>query len=281
MMSKRLSGLVYHLVSLGLAVIFLLPLFWMVWLSLRPPGLALPRHIEWPPAPFSWGNYVRIFTLAPLGRYALNSLIVAGLAVPLTLLTASWAGFSMAQLGQRTRRGLMAFSIGLLMTPLTAIWLTRFLLVSWSGLVDSYLALLLPALMGSSPLFILLFYWNFRRLPAEMFESARLEGASALIIWGRVAFPLALPTAVAVGILTFLQYWNDFINPLLYLKSQRLYTLAVGLQQLQQMDRTNWPFLMAAAVVMTLPALALFFIVQRYFLQERGLEKLGGTNNAV
>jgi multiple sugar transport system permease protein len=76
------------------------------------------------------------------------------------------------------------------------------------------------------------------------------------------------PTIAAVGSLTFILYWNDFINPLIYLKTQSLYTLAVGLQQLQQLDRTNWPLLLAAALVMTLPVVALFFLTQRYYLQE-------------
>ena len=80
--------------------------------------------------------------------------------------------------------------------------------------------------------------------------------------------PLVRPTIAAVAVLTFILYWNDFINPLIYLKSQRLYTLAVGLQQLQQLDRTNWPLLLAAAVVMTLPVIVLFLLIQRYLLQQ-------------
>jgi multiple sugar transport system permease protein len=136
------------------------------------------------------------------------------------------------------------------------------------GWIDTYLALLAPALMGSSSLFVLLYYWAFRRLPREHFEAAWLEGAGVLHIWRRVGLPQARPTSAAVAVLTFILYWNDFINPLLFLKSQRLYTLAVGLQQLQQLDRTNWPLLLAGAVVMTLPVIVLFLVVQRYFFQE-------------
>jgi multiple sugar transport system permease protein len=262
----RCLSLANQCLSLAVAVIFLLPLVWMFLASLRPVGLPPPRGIELLPARPAWENYARIFELLPLGRYTFNSLFVSTLAVPLTLLTASWAGFSMAQLGARNRRRLLLLSVALLMTPVTALWLTRFVLVQWLGIFNSYAALLFPTLMGSSPLFILLFYWAFRSVPAETFESARLDGAGILAIWWKVALPLARPTTVTVSVLTFLLYWNDFINPLLYLKSQRLYTLAVGLQQLQQMDRTNWPLLMAAATVMTLPTLALFFFVQRYFL---------------
>lgn len=273
---KRTRAIAYHALSWAILLLFILPLVWMVSASLRQPGLAPPRTIEWIPNPVAWGNYARLFNLLPIGRYALNSLIVSTLAVPLTLLTASWAGFAMAQLSARGRERLMMFSLVVLMIPVTAVWLTRYVLFAWLGWVNSYLALLAPGLMGSSPLFILLFYWAFRRIPAELYEAARLEGAGAFSIWWRVALPLAGATLVAVGLLAFILYWSDFITPLLYLKSQSLYTLPVGLRQLQEMDRTNWPLLMAGSVMMTAPVIVLFLIVQRYFLQESRLAGIYG-----
>ena len=272
-----LSGrLGYHAVAILLALIFILPLVWIVSTSLRQVGLPPPRTIEWLPRPLAWQNYSQIFSLLPFSRYILNSLIVALVAVPFTLLTASWAGFAMSQLSTRARNHLLALSIGLLMVPITALWLTRFVLFSWLGLVDTFTLLVTPALMGSSPLFVLLFYWTFRRIPADLFASARLEGANALAIWRYVAFPLARATFVAVGLLSFLLYWNDFINPLLYLKSQERYTLAVGVQQLQQLDQNNWPLLMVGCVLMILPTLLLFFIGQRFFSQENRIVGIYG-----
>jgi multiple sugar transport system permease protein len=273
---KRVRTLAYHAISWLILVVFILPLIWMASASLRQPGLPPPRSIEWLPTPLAWDNYARLFDLLPIGRYALNSLIVSTLAVPLTLVTASWAGFAMAQLSARGRERMMTFSLVVLMIPVTAVWLTRYVLFAWLGLVDSYLALLAPGIMGSSPLFILLFYWAFRRIPAELYEAARLEGAGAFVIWRRVALPLAGATLVAVSLLAFILYWSDFITPLLYLKTQSLYTLPVGLRQLQEMDRTNWPLLMAGSVVMTAPVIALFLIVQRYFLQESRLAGIYG-----
>ena len=119
--------------------------------------------------------------------------------------------------------------------------------------------------MGSSPFFVLIFYWSFRRQPVVLFEAARLEGMGALGIWASIAMPLARPAIAAVSLLAFVQYWSDFINPLLYLKSDARYTLALGLRVLQQMDATNWPLLMAGAVVMMLPVLLLLFLLQRAF----------------
>jgi multiple sugar transport system permease protein len=258
----------YHLLAGLVSLLCLLPLLWMLAASLRQTGTPLPRTLDilpWPPA---WENYVRIFHIVPLGRYLLNSLFVVALAVPLTLLTASLAGFGMSQLPRKARTRLLVLSILLQMVPVTALWLTRFLLFSWIGLTNSHFALIAPALMGASPLFVLLFYWAFRRIPLEQYESARLDGATPLTAWRLVGLPQVRPALLAVGLLAFLFFWNDFINPLLYLKSTRLYTLPVGLMQLQELDKTNWPLLMAASALVTLPPVGVFLWLQRALLGE-------------
>lgn len=262
---RTIRTLSFHIVAISVAAVFVVPVLWVFAVSLRQPGLPPPRGIEWLPEPVSWSNYSRIFTLIPLGRFLANTVFIAGLAVPLTVLVASWAGFAMAQLPPRVRTILLILAVLLRMVPVTALWLTRFVLFTQLRLIDTPWALLAPVWMGSSPFFVLIFYWSFRRMPAALFESARLEGMGTLGIWARIAMPLAGPAITAVSVLTFVQYWSDFINPLLYLKSEQHYTLSVGLQVLQQMDTTNWPLMMAGAVVMMLPVLVLFFLVQRAF----------------
>lgn len=266
-----LKSNVRHLISITISLILILPLLWMLVGSFAETG-ASHRTLGEVLGTVSLGsmrdNYAEIFRIVPLARYFANSLLVSALGVSLTLLTASWAGFTMAQLPKGARRWMLGLSIVLLMTPVTALWLTRFLLFSWLGVSNSYLPLLAPALMGSSPLFILLFYWSFRRIPMEMFESAQLEGASPWHNWRLVALPQARAATLAVALLSFLFYWNDFINPLLYLRSQKLYTLALGLNQIRAMDQTNFPLLLAAALVMTLPALVVFLLAQKALLGE-------------
>jgi len=262
---RRLAGrLAEHAASLAVAFVFCLPLAWMVATSLRQPGLPPERLVDWLPNPPAWSNYLRIFEIVPLGAYTLNSLMVAAAAVIVTLLTASWAGLAMALASPRWRARWVALAIGLLLVPVGAVWLPRFVLFSWLRLTNTYGALLAPALMGSSPLFVLMFFWAYRRVPPEVFESARLDGAGPLAIWRWVALPLSAPTLAAVGVLTFWLYWSDFINPLLYLKSQSLYTLPIGVRQLQQLNRNNWPLLLAAAVVATLPAVLVFLGLQQF-----------------
>lgn len=261
-MLRRLS---FHTLASIVAGMFVIPLVWVASMSLRQIGLAPPHVLEWFPVMPAWSNYVRIFQIIPLWQYVLNSLIVAGLAVPLTVLVASWAGFAMAQLPAGVRYLLLGFAVLLRMVPVSAFWLPRFILFTKLGLIDTFLALLAPVWLGSSPFFVLLFYWSFRRMPQAQFDSARLDGMGALRIWAQIGMPNARAALVAVSVLTFAQYWSDFINPLLYLKSEQRYTLAVGLRVLQQMDATNWPLLMAGVMVLVVPIIALFLAVQHAF----------------
>ena len=130
---------------------FLVPGLWVVAASLRRPGLPPPATIEWLPDPVAWSNYARIFEVLPLARYLANSLLVTGLAVPLTVLVASWAGFAMAQLPARVRHALLALAVMVRMVPLTAVWLTRFLVLRELGLSDSMWALLAPVSIRLEP----------------------------------------------------------------------------------------------------------------------------------
>lgn len=266
-LARRLAR---HIPRALLAAAFVVPLLWVIAGSLRQAGLPPPREIEWLPQPIAWGNYARLFELVPLDRYALNSLLVVALAVPITVVTASWAGFALAQLSAEERTALLRLAIVLLMVPFTAVWLGRFLIFKQLGLIGSVWSLVAPAFMGTTPFFVLLYYWAFRRLPAALYEAARLDGAGALSVWLRVAFPLALPATLAVAVLTFAVYWGDFISPLLFLKSPAGYTLPIGLQLLQQMDRTNFPLLLAASVVMIGPVVAVFLVLQAFLRGESG-----------
>jgi multiple sugar transport system permease protein len=255
----------FTLIQATAAVIFLLPLVWMVAASLHPPGAALPTTIQLWPADLSLANYGRAWRLVPLGRFMFNSILVVAVAVPLTLITGSWAGLGMALLPRASQRRWVIVSLAVLMVPGIALWSTRFLLYRYLGWFDSIWALIAPAWMGTSPFFVLMFYRAFRRIPAAIYDAARLDGAGVLQMWWLVALPMVRPTAVGVALLTFIFYWGDFMTPLLYLRSEQQYTLPIALQLLQQLTRSEWSVLMAAAVWATLLPVGLFLLVQRYF----------------
>ncbi|MDP9370396.1 MAG: carbohydrate ABC transporter permease [Chloroflexota bacterium] len=273
---RRFRNLWRHAILLPISGLFLLPLVWMVTTSLRETGLPLSRTLEWLPQPIAWGNYPAIFEMLPLWSFAANSAFVVGVAVPVTIVVASWAGFAMAQLPQTWRLRLTALSFAALMVPLTAVWLTRFVLFERAGLTDTPWALIAPSVMGTSPFYVLLFLWTFLRVPNEIYEAARLDGAGALRIWAGIAMPLARPATLAVGVLAFVLYWSSFIDPLIYIQSTERQTLPFALQMLHQLDKSNWPLLMAGAVMVTAPVVLAFLLVQRAFLQEfRGQGWLG------
>jgi multiple sugar transport system permease protein len=269
--SARLRGLLFHLSGVLITLACLLPVYWMVVASLRQPGLPPPPSIEWWPAAAHWDNYAALFRVVPMGLYLRNSLIVVSLAVPLSVFVSALAGFALSQLGTLWRRRLVALSLALLLIPGMAVWTLRFYVLDSLGLVDSLWALIVPAVAGGSPLFILLFYWVCWRIPAELYETARLEGAGAWTVWWHVARPLIWPTTAAVAVLAFALFWGDFTTPVLYIFRPDLYTLPVGLQLVNQMDSTNLPLLMAGSLLMIAPVVLLFLGLQRLFLRDLSL----------
>lgn len=277
-MKHKVNWLLHHALGLSIMVLFLLPIFWIFTASLRQRGLPPPTTFEWWPSSATLENYPYIFQLLPMTRYIRNSLLVVGTAVPITVFTASIAGFAMSQEDDLWRRRLLIASIVLLMIPGASVWLFRFQILRWLGWIDTLWALIAPAFAASSPLYVLLFFWSYRRIPGEIFEAARIDGASAWLMWWQLARPLVRPTAVTIIILSFVMYWSDFVSPVLYIFRTDLYTLPIGLQLLKQLDPTNWSVLMAAAAVITLPVLILFIFLQRSFLSDRSISNLMEKN---
>ncbi len=244
---------------------FVLPLFFMLAGALRRPGLAPPDGFEWLPLIRTWSNYSFAGDIVPLGTYALNSLVVVAVAVPLTVLIASWAGFAIATAEPVTRKRLVVISIVALMVPLSALWVARAALYQAAGLIDTPLALIAPALMATTPFYVLIFALAYGRVPRNVYEAAELDGLSPLQIWARVAFPLAKPAAFAVAVLAFAWHWSNFTDALLYITTAERSTLPLGLRDLYSLEPTNHPILLAGAVLVTLPAVVAFLSAQRAF----------------
>jgi multiple sugar transport system permease protein len=239
-------------VAVALAsVLFALPLLLMLVAPLRMPGLPPPVGLSlWPDAP-SLQSFRDAFSLVPLGRSLLNSALVCAIAVPGLLLV-------------------------LAMVPMTAIWIPRFGFFNALGLVGTYVPLVAPALMGGNPLFVLLYFVAMRRIPLEMVEAARLEGAGLLRIWWLVVMPLVKPTSAAIALLAVVSFWGNFIDPLLYLRTEAHLTAPPMLHALELLGPTNWPVFLAGAVVVTLPVVVAFMVAQRFLSSlERGSGWLG------
>ena len=256
-----------HLPALLLSAVFVLPLWIMITGSLREPG-APPRGAELLPTSPSLESFSAAFELVDIPRYMVNSLIVVAVAVPLTVLVASWAGFAISRLGGRVATMATAASLVALMVPATALLVPRFALFRVLGLTDTFVPLWAPALIGTSPLYVLIYSWSFRRLPAELFDAARLEGLTPFAMWRRVAMPLARPVTVAVAVLAFVVTWGNFLDPLIYLFDQSKFTVPLGLRALSTLGPADTPLFLAGAVAATLPVVVAFLSAQRFFLHE-------------
>ncbi len=269
MVGRRGATVARSLAAAAVALLFLLPLAFMLLGSLRTPGLPPPLGPgELLPDRLEFGNYERAFELVDLGRATLNSLVVAAIAVPLGVLVASWAGFAISRLPARSANVLVGCSLVALMVPTTTLLVPRFTLFRELGLIDTYVPLVAPALLGMSPLYVLVYWLSFARLPVELFDAARLEGITPFSAWRRIAMPLVRPATAAVAVLAFITSWSSFFEPLVYLFDADLYTLPLRLKQLAQLDRSDYPLLLAGAVVATVPVLLAFAAAQRFFLGE-------------
>jgi len=248
------------------------PLLLLVAGSLRQPGLPPPPTPELLPDPVSTVGYARAVELGGLLRAGVNSVLVAAVAVPASVLVASLAGFAFAQLPRRLTGAAVVASLLALMVPATALLVPRFAIFRALGWTDTLVPLVAPALLGTSPLYALVYYLAFRALPADLYDACRIEDLSPVQTWWRVAMPLVRPVTAAVAALSFVLTWSNFLDPLVYTYDRNLFTLPIALRSLATLDMTNFPVFLAGAVLATLPALLIFGLAQTQFLhQQTGL----------
>ena len=250
---------------LVLSALFLVPLLVMVLGSLQRPLQPPPDGLDLWPSPVEWGNYASVSAFMPLGRLLLNSVVLVVVAVPVTVVVTSMAGLAIVTARGRTRRALLGLTVLMMLVPAAALWVPRVVLLRDLGLTDTRLTVALLALAGTTPFYVLLFALAFSRIPTSVLEAATLEGLSPYAVWHRIALPLARPAVVAVAALAFLYYWSTFMDPLTLVSSPDNWPLALGLRGLADMEAALYPVYLAAAVLVTAPALIVFAAAQRSF----------------
>lgn len=204
------------------------------------------------------------------------SLLVAAFAVPLSVLVASWAGFAMTRLSPRLARVVMGAALVALMVPVTALLVPRFALYRILHLTDTVVPLVAPALIATSPFYVLVYYVAFRAIPRDLYDAAVLADMSPYQLWRQVAMPLVRPVTAAVAALIFMLTWSSFLEPLVYIYDRDLFTMPLALRSLSTLDPADYPVLLAGSVLASIPALLLFAVAQRRFLhQYRGPGWLG------
>jgi len=266
----RVARLARTVGAVAVVLVFLPPLVLLVSGSLHEPGLPPPPAPDLLPRPASTAGYVAALDIGGLGRATLNSLVVAVIAVPVSVLVAAWAGFALTRLPRRTAVVVAAASLVALMVPATALLVPRFAVFRALGLTDTLVPLIAPALLATSPLYVLVYYLAYRALPPDLYDTCRICDLTPLQTWRRMAMPMVRPVTGALAALAFVLTWSNFLDPLAYVYDRELYTLPLALRSLSTLDPTNFPVFLAGAVIATLPALVVFAVAQHRFLRETG-----------
>lgn len=237
--------------------------------SLRPIGTTPPVSIDLVPPGAGLSNYGELLGNAMLRREALNSLLVAAIAVPLGTLVASLAGFAIARLPRRAALLLLGLTLVAAVVPASTLFVGRLVLFRIAGLTDSPVPLMAPALVGVSPLLVLLFAWSYHSVSADVYDLAREAGLGPFRTWWTVAMPIRLPVVGVAAAIAFMVSWGNLTDPLLYVYDERWYTLPLGLASLAQLPSTDHGLLLAAAVLAIVPVLVTAFLIQRFVSDRR------------
>ncbi|ATQ76535.1 sugar ABC transporter permease [Massilia violaceinigra] len=247
------------------ALVAMFPLLWMTSVSFMAPGEA--SHFPPPllPRQATLANYMELFSQAGIGRYFLNSLMLALAATMLSLAFNVGAGYAFAKLRFAGRERIFKLLLGALVIPGQVAMLPLFLIMKQMGLVNTYIGVLVPAAASIFGIFLVRQYAL--TIPDALLEAARLDGASEFRIFRSIVLPLLAPILVTLAIFSFLGSWNDFMWPLIVLTDKDLYTLPVALASLSREHVQDNEMMMAGSVLTILPVLLLFLVLQRYYIQ--------------
>lgn len=248
----------------------ILPLIWLIRSSLMTDGQVFSSPPEWIPNPWMFSNFTDLFAAQPFARYFLNSAIIVVLNIVGTLLSCSLAAFSFARTKWRGRNVVFGLTLTTLMLPYAVTLIPTFLMWSSLGAIDTFLPLIVPSFVGagaSAGFYIFLLRQFFLGIPYELDEAAYVDGASPWRVYWQIILPLSKPALSVVAVFAFVNTWNDFLGPLIYLNSQENFTIAVGLAGFSGAYTGQWSLLMAGATLALIPVLIVFALGQRYFIQ--------------
>lgn len=270
-------ALIWIVLVIG-AVVFMLPFIWMVSSSLKEEQAVFVYPPQLIPNPVMWSNYVQALTYKPFASYVFNTLIIVVLNEVAILLSASFVAYGFARIQFKGRDFWFAIVLASMMIPYAVLMIPQFIMFTRLGWIDTrlYLPLTVPVLFGGGGFNIFLLRQFFKGIPLDLADAARVDGCSEFGIYWRIMMPLAKPALATIAIFTFLGTWNDFLGPLLYIKSPEYFTVSIGLAAFRGVMRTRWDLLMAASTAMILPAVALFFAAQRYFIEGAAISGLKG-----
>ena len=267
-----------------LSITFLIPLFWMISTSLKAPADLV--GVKWIPERLAWENYRDAFSFGMWPQWTWNTIVITVMGVIGMVLSSSMVAYSFARLRWRARDTLFSLVLATMMLPGVVTMIPQFVLFAklpafgfmgskvWT---NTFLPLIVPAwTAGAFNVFLIRQFM--RGIPMELSDAAKIDGASEFRTMWDIIMPLAKPALATVAIFTFQGAWQDFMGPLLYLQSEKWYTLQLGLRQFEAAagGQPAWNWLMAASLLVMLPVLTVFLIFQRYFIEGISFSGMGG-----
>lgn len=222
--------------------------------------------IQWLPSKFNFDNFIEAFTKDNFTRYFLNSGIIVVINVAGAVLSSSFIAFGFSRLKFKGRNIWFALLLSTMMIPYTVLMIPQFLIWQAIGGYNTFLPLTIPCFFGNA-FNVFLVKQFMAGIPKEYDEAAFVDGASYFTIYTKIMLPMAKPALCSIAVFTFMNTWNDFMGPLLYLDDHKLKTVSLALQQFMGQHTSQWNLLMAVATVITIPMIIVYFLAQKYFVE--------------
>ena len=261
---KVLKVLLYVFLII-MAAIMLLPFLWMLSASLKQDRDVFTFPIQWIPAEPEWGNYSRIWTQIPLLTYILNTVKLTIIVTLLQLFTSSFAAYAFAKLRFKGRNALFLGYIATIAVPWQAYMVPQFMMLRGMGLNNTHLAIIILQAFSAFGVFMMKQFYE--GIPTELREAARIDGLTEYGINAKIMLPLAKPSLSTLTIFTFVNTWNDFLGPYIYLTRDNLKTIQLGLRSFIGQYSSEYGLIMAGSVVTMIPVIAVFLALQKYFVE--------------
>lgn len=263
----KLNMFFVYLFLIAGALVCLFPFYWMLRSSFMDIGQIFVMPPIMIPDPVVTTNYKDALDVMPYMKYLGNTLIIVVSNVAGAILSASLCAFSFSRLRWKGRDKVFMVILTSLMMPGIVTMIPTFVMWSKIGLTNSLIPLSVPIWFGGGVYNVFLFRQFFMGIPKELDEAAYVDGASFFKVYWKIILPLSKSVIVVVGIFSFLGSWNDFMGPLIYLNDEAKFTLSLGLQMFQGSYGAQWQLLMAASILVLLPAMIIFFIGQKHIME--------------
>jgi multiple sugar transport system permease protein len=259
----------YALLSLGAAII-LVPLYWMVATSLKADAMLFVLPPQLIPSPVVWRNYIDVWAIQPFTGYFMNTIVITALAMGGEILSCALVAYGFARFRFPGREALFVLLLSTMMLPGIITMIPSFLIWRALGRIDTFSPLTVGALFAWGPSYIFLLRQFFLTIPRDIEEAALIDGANVIDVFWKIMLPLVKPALLAIAVLSFNGNWNNFMGPLIYLNTPAKYPVILGLYTLAgslSQEAPKWNYMMAMAVIMSLPILLLYFRAQKYFIE--------------